>query len=70
MTLLEGDSPSDVVSESLALEKKMGTWVLLSGRLPGRPVVANPLALGISSDRISAILMVCGSERNVFYSRV
>lgn len=29
-----------------------------------------PRAPGVASARISVILMVCGSERNVFYSQV
>lgn len=59
-----GDRPSDVVRESLALEGE-GDSVWLLGR-PG----LNPLVPGISCEHISVILMVCGSERNVFYSRV
>lgn len=71
MTLLTYDSRSEVVMvrESLALEGEGDPGLASPGRLLGRPV-ANPSEPGISSDHISVILMVCGSERNVFYSRV
>ena len=71
MTLLEGERRSEVVMvrESLALEGEGDPGRAFPGAAVGRPV-ANPSEPGISSDHISVILMVCGSERNVFYSRV